>query len=272
MTETAVGRPFVLQVAKDVAHEAADHDVEFGHAVIYVIEAVGLGRYKIGMTTDFYQRSPAYATECPVGCRIVLLANVPSIIVGAVEDGLHLHFDKKRVKGEWFLLSPDDIASLPSVIEAVAMEKREPALKAIRTHRKRRRRSAEVLLERELDAQLRRMHQAASVPTDELIIDRVTDAQQFGRSVDVADLVRSIDRRPQLIHEYVRDMICAGQIAIVSPRRNPTDGSIWLDAYRQADLIIPDETCDWELTNCGHEILVSEPLGEFVPQFFCRHR
>jgi len=268
--EIGNSQPLVLHVAKEITHEAAERNLKMDHGSVYVIEAVGLGLYKIGMTNDFANRFSAYATSCPVDCRPVLVAGMPLMFVAPVEAALHSRFIEKRVKGEWFRLSPEDLEMLPRLIEE-ALEANSHIPKAlIGSGRPRREKYRRYYLEREIQARLRRAQQAAAVPTDELIIDRITDATQFGRRVDMADLVRSIDRRPQLIHEYVRDMILAGQLTIVEPRRNPDDGSIWFDAYRYACIALPDESCDWEETNCGHEILVSEPLGEFVPEFFGR--
>lgn len=264
--------PVVLHVARHVTHQAAERDIELAHGSVYVIEAVGLGLYKIGMTNDFSNRFSAYATTCPVDCRPVLVAAMPLMMISAVEAALHARFSEKLMRGEWFRLSDEDIASLPGAVEQAAKENSRITRHVLRSKPLRREKRREARVEREIQARILRMQQAAAVPTDELILDRITDAQQFGRKLDMTDLVRSIDRKPQLIHEHVRDMICSGELAISEPRRNPNDGAIWLDAYRYANIIIPDESCDWELTNCGHEILVSEPLGEFVPEFFGRTR
>ena len=48
----------------------------------------------------------------------------------------------------------------------------------------------------------------------------------------------------------------------------PDTGEFWFDRqYRLCKLILPDATCDWERTD-GFEILVSEPPGKTVPEFF----
>lgn len=229
---------------------------------VYVIEAVGLSLFKIGMASDFASRYATYKTECPVECRPILVATMPALIVSTVEAALHLRFADKRAKGEWFWLKPPDLNKLAAVIRESA------AVASDRTGQS----SSDPLLEQRVDRRLMKIQQASVTPLREKILDLVIDAQSRHEAIDVTDIVDAIDRRPHNVHECVRDLISDGQIAVVSPLRHPEDGSIWLRSYKQTKLIIPDETCDWELTNCGHEILVSEPLGEFVPEFFGRQR
>lgn len=262
--------PVVLHLTDDLQAQAAERRMQLDRAFVYVIEAIGLRRFKIGKSVNFKKRFPSYRTECPVHCRPILVAVVPKERLKDIENALHDHFGHARKKGEWFDLSDDELDHLPEVIAIVAKRYIEQQRRHIRKVPRARPSPQSIKWRQEMERELWRQKQAAAVPTDELILDRLLDAQQRGERIDARDIAKSIDRRPQVVHEYIREMILAGQLAIVEPRRNPDDGSIWFDAYRYACIALPDESCDWEETNCGHEILVSEPLGEFVPEFFGR--
>ena len=69
----------------------------------------GLSLYKIG-----YSKNPAKRVASwpllPWPCRIV--ASIPTYQPRKVESFLHRHFAGKRLRGEWFLLSEEDIQSI----------------------------------------------------------------------------------------------------------------------------------------------------------------
>jgi len=74
----------------------------FPDSGVYVIEAVGLDRYKIGYTNDIKTRMSALQTGCPVPIDVVCV-----LPCGAdTEKWLHRRFEDYRVQGEWFDL-PD---------------------------------------------------------------------------------------------------------------------------------------------------------------------
>lgn len=261
--------PTILFLTADAARRGADRGLVVQSAYIYVIEAIGLDLFKIGMAVDFRARFSSYRTECPVPCRPLIIAAVPKADVQKIESALHAHYQDRRRKGEWFALTPEDIDGLEAAIKkascrALRKLSREATFGGYcRYHPE----SAEK--EANYEATLARMEAENAVPTDEHIIDRITYyTQELGKFADARDLTRDIDRRPQAVHEALRYLLLAGAVALVSPRRHPSTGSIWFEDYRVCDLIIPNATCDWERTSCGREIQVSEPLGDIVPEFY----
>jgi hypothetical protein len=66
--------------------------------VVYVIEAEGLNRIKIGRTRDLAKRLLKMQTDCPV--RLKLIAHLEDD--GTVEQLLHRRFAAAHVHGEWF--------------------------------------------------------------------------------------------------------------------------------------------------------------------------
>ncbi len=73
---------------------------------VYVLKT-GKNHYKIGKTQDLQQRLAGYHTHLPVVFRVIrqyLASNMEEL-----EEALHITFQHKRVKGEWFELTPDDL-------------------------------------------------------------------------------------------------------------------------------------------------------------------
>jgi hypothetical protein len=264
--------PVILHLTASLEVMAADRDTSFLTSYVYVIEAIGLGLFKIGKANDFATRFPSYRTECPVECRPVIAGVVPNEFVGQIERGLHRRYADKRKKGEWFALSEDDLARLAQSI-------REESRTAISRTRYAIKRNPILERVRPLDddwlrrnAEIRQEQARSAVPTDELILDRIADAAagplRLCAQGLASDLKHHYFRSPHAVHEDLRTLIRAGEVAIVSPRRHPETGTFWFDAYRDCGLIIPDVTCTWERTYEGYEIQVSEPLGRTVPEFF----
>jgi hypothetical protein len=260
--------PVILHLTGGQEARAADRNRQVGTAYIYVIEAEGLGLFKIGLATDLTSRFPHYRTECPVPCRPVIAAIVPQFDVGKIEKALHRRFHDRRKKGEWFALTEDDLGGLATAIREAC----KPALRALDAELRQyapisRPPMDEAWLKRE--AELRQTQARTALPTEDLILDRVADAPRpMTAQCLSADLKHHYYRKPQDVHASVRALLRAGELAIVSPRRHPDTGVIWFDDYKNCDLIIPDVTCTWEETREGYEIQVSEPLGRTVPEFF----
>src|SRR5262245_26745461 len=61
----------ILDLMKEAEFAAADAGKKISVAYIYVIEAIGLKLFKIGLAKDMANRLPAYRTECPVPCRAI---------------------------------------------------------------------------------------------------------------------------------------------------------------------------------------------------------
>lgn len=72
--------------------------IETPRPTVYFIEAVGLGRVKVGFTYKPVRRFLQIKTACPSHVRML------SVIPGhmELERQLHLEWDSRRVVGEWF--------------------------------------------------------------------------------------------------------------------------------------------------------------------------
>lgn len=262
--------PLILHLTSRMEVKAADRDLEVRVAYVYVIEAIGVGLHKIGFSNSIAGRFPSYRTECPVPCRPVIVAVVPQADALKIERAVHTHFRALRTKGEWFNLSQADLAELPSVMRRLARSSLNELSREIDRDGRYRLDEGALNDARAFERRIIETRWRNAVPTDELVMDRILCAREDGVTAAPLELVRGIDRKPQLVHDAIRYLIKAGDIAIRSPRRHPQDGSFYFDAYRNCGLLIPDETCDWEQTIEGYEIQVSEPLGTPVPEFFGR--
>jgi hypothetical protein len=65
------------------------------------------GHYKIGRTIDPKSRSKTFGIQLPFA--VEFLAVIPADDMISLESELHRRFDEKRLSGEWFNLSDDDI-------------------------------------------------------------------------------------------------------------------------------------------------------------------
>lgn len=79
------------------------------HGFVYVIylDAPGDRSYKIGMASSLMERLSAHQCASPYQVCIACAYFTPDS--RAEEQALHLMFDDKRVRGEWFSLSADDL-------------------------------------------------------------------------------------------------------------------------------------------------------------------
>lgn len=251
--------------------KAADRGELLDSGFVYIIEADGLGLFKIGKSVDVHNRISHYRTACPVACTTIFVARVPLRCLDHVERSLHRAFSDVRYRGEWFRLSGDHIQQLQKTVEtAIAKDMRavdrEVTQKALTydVYHVQEWRAAAIRMQKSIDEN--------AVPTSDLIMDRIMSAWQDGEHIYASDLKRRTGRPPRVIHDILRGLLVNGDVAIVSPTRHPSYGSFWLDTYKQCKLIIPDVTCDWEMTCDQYEIQVSEPLGRPVPEFFGRSR
>lgn len=78
--------------------------------MVYLIEAINLHIYKIGVTNNLIKRFAGLQGGSPVQLRIVTSWDVPD----EFELYLHERFDGSRLHGEWFNLSKADIELLKS--------------------------------------------------------------------------------------------------------------------------------------------------------------
>lgn len=78
---------------------------------VYIVECQGL--YKIGKTTDLKARLLAIQAMNPFPLKVVHV--IPSEQYGIVEKALHKIFSSKRLGGEWFELSPEELNEVKSL-------------------------------------------------------------------------------------------------------------------------------------------------------------
>lgn len=78
--------------------------------VIFVVDTSGDRFYKIGMASSFPARVSTHQTSSPFDVRVACAYFVGNM--SAEERALHSMFDEKRIRGEWFRLSDDDLDSI----------------------------------------------------------------------------------------------------------------------------------------------------------------
>lgn len=77
--------------------------------------------YKIGKTQDLQARLSSYHTHLPITFRVIrqyMASNMEEL-----EGALHVVFQHKRVKGEWFELNNDDLLICDNIARNYAFEK-----------------------------------------------------------------------------------------------------------------------------------------------------
>jgi hypothetical protein len=78
---------------------------------VYLVEGDGGRYYKIGRTNSLPTRMKAFARmRLPIAMRLVWFAEVAND--KQAEHYLHRMFWPKHINGEWFALTPEDIARL----------------------------------------------------------------------------------------------------------------------------------------------------------------
>lgn len=90
--------------------------VQNGHSV-YVLKT-GKNLYKIGKTQDLQKRLSSYHTHLPIVFRLV--RQYTTTLMDDLEASLHMAFQHKRVKGEWFELLPDDLVICDNIARGFA--------------------------------------------------------------------------------------------------------------------------------------------------------
>lgn len=79
---------------------------------VYLLRAHS-GLYKIGFTKNPDHRIETFSVKLPFEVEFEALINTDNM--HQLERGLHVMFDDKRVNGEWFNLSPEDVAYIKSL-------------------------------------------------------------------------------------------------------------------------------------------------------------
>lgn len=94
-------------------------EVQTGKCV-YILKT-GKNLYKIGKTQNLQKRVTVYHTHLPILFRVV--RQYPAQNMTELEESLHIVFQHKRIKGEWFTLSSDDITICDNIARNYALEK-----------------------------------------------------------------------------------------------------------------------------------------------------
>lgn len=87
---------------------------------VYILKT-GKNLYKIGRTHNLPKRLMVYHTHLPILFRVV--RQYPAQNMAELEESLHIVFQHKRLKGEWFMLTGDDITICDNIARNYALEK-----------------------------------------------------------------------------------------------------------------------------------------------------
>jgi len=87
---------------------------------VYILKT-GKNLFKIGKTQDLQRRLVAYRTHLPVLFRVI--RQYPAANMAELEEGLHIVFQHKRVKGEWFELNSEDLVICDNIARNYALVK-----------------------------------------------------------------------------------------------------------------------------------------------------
>ncbi|HVI43409.1 MAG TPA: GIY-YIG nuclease family protein [Chitinophaga sp.] len=101
--------------------------VQIGKCV-YILNT-GRNLYKIGKTQDLHKRLAAYHTHLPVIFRVVRQYAAQNM--SELEESLHIVFQHKRVKGEWFELNKNDLIICDNIARSYALQSLQ---KQVRRH------------------------------------------------------------------------------------------------------------------------------------------
>jgi hypothetical protein len=87
---------------------------------VYILKT-GKNLYKIGKTKDLQKRLTSYHTHLPILFRVVRQYNCTNI--SELEESLHIVFQHKRTKGEWFELNQGDLIICDNIARNYAFQK-----------------------------------------------------------------------------------------------------------------------------------------------------
>ncbi|MES1159745.1 MAG: GIY-YIG nuclease family protein [Bacteroidota bacterium] len=94
---------------------------------VYILKT-GKNLYKIGRTRDLQKRLASYHTHLPILFRVI--RQYPAANMADLEESLHVVFQHKRVKGEWFELRKDDLVICDNIARNYALTKLQKQVKA----------------------------------------------------------------------------------------------------------------------------------------------
>jgi uncharacterized protein YerC len=87
---------------------------------VYILKT-GKNLYKIGKTRDLQKRLATYHTHLPILFRVV--RQYPAANMSELEESLHIVFQHRRVKGEWFQLNDQDLIICDNISRHYALDK-----------------------------------------------------------------------------------------------------------------------------------------------------
>ena len=96
---------------------------------VYILKT-GKNLYKIGKTRDLQKRLATYHTHLPILFRVV--RQYPAANMDELEESLHIVFQHRRVKGEWFQLTDQELIICDNIARHCALSKLQ---KSAKTHR-----------------------------------------------------------------------------------------------------------------------------------------
>lgn len=96
-----------LKTLKALGYATGERETQIIKGYVYLIEAIGCSRYKIGRAFNPAKRLNEMQTGSPFELAIVCI--IPSDDTIRLESRLHREFAASRVKGEWFELGDLDI-------------------------------------------------------------------------------------------------------------------------------------------------------------------
>ena len=80
---------------------------------VYILQS-DTGPYKIGRSNNPKSRIKTFGVQLPF--EVEYLAVIPSDDYVGLETELHVQYEDKRVNGEWFDLSPEDVAHIQGLV------------------------------------------------------------------------------------------------------------------------------------------------------------
>lgn len=86
----------------------------FKHGFVYLLQSV-TGAYKIGFTANPKSRLRTFNVKLPF--EVSYIALIETRDCAQLETDLHSMFANKRINGEWFNLSPDDVDYIKGLAE-----------------------------------------------------------------------------------------------------------------------------------------------------------
>ena len=94
---------------------------------VYILKT-GKDLYKIGKTRDLQRRLATYHTHLPILFRVV--RQYPAANMDELEESLHIVFQHRRIKGEWFRLNDQELIICDNIARHYALSKLQKTAKA----------------------------------------------------------------------------------------------------------------------------------------------